>query len=240
MTYETIQTVFTSFFIKLRNVYDLLREGHFMVFWSEVYKRMYSTTLSVGLRRDITKNFERPNAKIDISVRKLRKSDAGIILEHGEFAKANPRLAEYQQNLVEANIPNCYVAVTENDEPCYMQWLIGPDQNHRLKEHFGNTFPPLKNDEALLEAAFMCPAFRGNGIMPAAMSRITEQAKEIDGVKYVSTFVDLGNIPSLKGCKRAGFYPYIVRKDSWFLFIRNITFNSLSHNIVTSFEEATN
>lgn len=239
MTYESIQSIFTLLIIKLRNFYDLLREGHFTVIWEECLKRVYSTSLSVGLRRDLTQDFDKPSARIDISVRKLQSNDTGIILEHGEFAKANPRLAEYQQNLVQANLPDCFVAVNEEDKPCYMQWLIGPDQNHRLKEHFGNSFPELDKNEALLEAAFMRPAFRGKRIMPAAMSRIAKEAKKIDGVRYVNTFVDLKNIPSLKGCKRAGFSPYILRKDRWFLFKRNITFNSLSEEIVNQYETAT-
>ncbi|MEX0721769.1 MAG: GNAT family N-acetyltransferase [Balneolaceae bacterium] len=238
MTYDSIQSILAQILIKLQNGYELLREGHYTVIWMEFLKRLYSTSLSVGLRRDISEDFENPNARIDISIRKLKNSDTRIILEHGKFAKANPRLAEYQQNLVEADLPDCYVAVTEYNEPCYMQWLIGPEHNERLSELFGNSFPQLKKDEALLEAAFMRPAFRGKRIMPAAMSRITRKAKDMEGIRYVHTFVDIQNIPSLKGCKRAGFSPYIMREDRWFLFRRKITFASLPNEVISQYKTA--
>ncbi|MEX2364726.1 MAG: GNAT family protein [Balneolaceae bacterium] len=200
---------------------------------------MYSTSLSVGLRRDISTDFKDPEAKVPISIRELRSTDTGIILQHGEFSKTNPRLADYQKNLSESNLPQCFVAVSENDDPCYMQWLIGPEHNNKLSEIFGNAFPQLEKNEALLEAAFMSPSYRGKHIMPAAMSRISKQARNLEGISYVNTFVDIQNIPSLKGCKRAGFSPYLLRKDHWFLFRREISFSQLPKDILARYEAVT-
>lgn len=236
MTYESL---ISSLSIKFRNFFELLFSGHFSVIWRELLKRFYSTSISLGLRRDIQQDFKKPDARIRIKIRKLRDSDTNIILEHGSFAKENPRLAEYQLNLVNLEIPQCYVAVNDEDEPCYMQWLISSEQNDKLQVIFGDTFPPLNEDEALLEAAFMRPAFRGKQIMPAAMSRIAEKANEINGVKYVNTYVDIENIPSLKGCKRAGFSPFLLRNDKWRFFMRYVTFEPLPEQIKKQYEEVT-
>lgn len=225
--------------VKLRNGVDLLKRGHFSLFWNEVAKRSYSTTLSFGLSRNLHTSFVNPNAKISIKIREFKNEDIEYLFDHGAYFLENPRQAEYQLKLVNAKLPTCYVAVNENDEACYMQWLIGPGQNHRLRELFGDTFPQLRPDEALLEAAFMSTSSRGLRIMPAAMSRIAVKAKQMPGVKTVTTYVDIENIPSLKGCKRAGFSPFLLRKDEWLFFNRYISFSPLPADIMQRYHEVT-
>ena len=53
-------------------------------------------------------------------------------------------------------------------------------------------------------------AYRGRHIMPAAMARIAEKATAL-GARRVITFVADDNVPSLKGCARAGFAPVSAR-----------------------------
>lgn len=236
MTYESL---LSTLLIKTRTFIDLIRSGHYSIIWAELRKRCFSTSISLGLRRELAVDFNDPEARIPIKVRKLKESDTEILLEHGKFAQENPRLAEYQLNLVQSQIPDCYVAVNEDDTPCYMQWLIGSKYNERLLAIFGDTFPPLKSNEALLEAAFMSPSFRGKRIMPAAMSRIAKKAENIEGVQFVNTYVDIQNIPSLKGCKRAGFSPFLLRKDRWRFFRRFVSFEPLPEHVLKQYEEVT-
>ena len=73
--------------------------------------------------------------------------------------------------------------------------------------------------------------------MPAAMARIAERGKDI-GARYVMTFVAESNTPSLKGCKRAGFYLYMMRREKWFLFRRKLTFTKLPENTPYPFDVA--
>ena len=101
-----------------------------------------------------------------------------------------------------------------NGAPCYFQWLLGHRQNGFLQSHFPkNWFPVLQPDEALLENAYTPVAYRGKGIMSEAMAIIAEQGHEV-GARYTITFVEEGNIPSLKGCANAGFSTYIVRTEN--------------------------
>ena len=41
------------------------------------------------------------------------------------------------------------------------------------------------------------------------MAQIAERGTDL-GARWVITFVTVDNIPSLKGCQRAGFVPYLL------------------------------
>jgi RimJ/RimL family protein N-acetyltransferase len=95
-----------------------------------------------------------------------------------------------------------------------------------LRAYFKGIFPRLAPDEALLEGAYTPAQYRGLGIMPAAMARIAEHGVAI-GARWVVTFVSDDNIPSLKGCDRAGFSPFVRRVERWKGLRRTLTFTFL-------------
>jgi RimJ/RimL family protein N-acetyltransferase len=68
----------------------------------------------------------------------------------------------------------------------------------------------LRDSEALLENAFTPAAFRGQGIMSAAMAQIATQASQM-GARWVLTVVSELNLGSIRGCIRAGFRPHLLR-----------------------------
>jgi GNAT superfamily N-acetyltransferase len=129
--------------------------------------------------------------------------------------------------LIRAGLPTPYVAVTGNDQPCYVQWLIGSSDDETVHRLFGNRFPVLRSDEMLLEGAFTLEEWRGKGIMAAAMAQIAEKAIP-HAARYVVTLVNDDNIPSLKGCKKAGFAPYLARTDHWRHFHFEASFGPLT------------
>jgi len=107
-----------------------------------------------------------------------------------------------------------------------MQWVIPAADNDRLRGFFGNLYPVLGRDEALLEGAYTPEAYRGKGIMGAAMAQVAERASEV-GARWVITFVDEQNAASFKGCVRAGFTPYLKRHEKFRLFYRKVMFSAL-------------
>lgn len=201
-------------------IFELVKKGEIKFIFDGIAKRIISKNEVFGLKRDLNLVFENPDALIDITLRPFRDEDQAYF-----------SLDLQNEGLVEKEIPNCYVATDNEDTPCYRQWLMGPKQNGKIKEFWGNAFPVLKEDEALLESAFTTPAFRGKRIMPAAMARIAEKGKDL-GVRWVITFVGIDNIPSLKGCQRSGFYPYILRKEKWLIFKKTITFESIPKEVM--------
>lgn len=169
-----------------------------------------------GLRRTFDQRIDPPRAKIPLVVRPFASGDEAALFGH-RLAGTDPADTEeirYRMEHLEADIPTPYVAVDETTgTPCYIQWLMGPAQNDKIQAKLWG-FPRLAENEALLENAYIPPAYRGQRIMPEAMYLIAEKARDI-GASYALTFVTGDNMASLKGCKRAGFEIYMVheRKD---------------------------
>jgi hypothetical protein len=179
------------------------------------------------LRRDLTVPFTPPAAKIPLIVRPLSPADdlSSLDPEPGISSdEAFWRLT--QRRLLRSGLQTCYVAVAPDGKPCYMQWVVGASENDRLKEVAGNLYPLLQPDEALLEGAFTPEAYRGLGIMGAAMALVAQRAAD-HGARWVITFVDEHNSASFKGCVRAGFSAYLRRRERFRLFHRSVSFEPI-------------
>jgi RimJ/RimL family protein N-acetyltransferase len=176
--------------------------------------------ISYGLRRDLEVAHEAPAAKIPVVVRELQDGDIPALFHDAPELLTRKERLEIANRLahIAEQIPRCFVAIDERENrPCYVQWLMTAQHNEQIQRFFRGRFPLLKNNEALLENAYTPVRYRGQGIMSAAMSQIAERAIELGG-RYVITFVLQDNAASLKGCARAGFFPYTVRRDSHLLF----------------------
>lgn len=185
----------------------------------EVKRRLYSIERSVCLRRDLDASFDSPRAAVPLSIAPLNEKHVEKLFDLGLQNRNLPAFKDVinRLNLYHAHIGTCYAAIDETGDPCYMQWLIGPRENQKLKELYHDGILQLRADEMLLEGAFTRAAFRGKGIMAEAMSHIAENGKSA-GARWVITFVKEDNIPSLKGCKKAGFEPYMFKYTQWRFF----------------------
>ncbi len=210
----------THFPHQLDRALYLAREGRYAEIGKRLASRLYEEWFSYGLRRDLSIALEVPKARIPISIREIRDTDIPHL-----FPETTAHLPQDEQREIEArrahlsrNIPTCYVAIdSRNERPCFAQWLMGPQQNEEIQRFFNGRFPLLQPDEALLENAYTPLEYRGKGIMPTAMAMIAERAIDT-GCRYVLTFVARENIPSLKGCTKAGFSPHLLRHDIRILF----------------------
>ena len=201
-----------AFLRRVRGIVRLVMRGELGAVASRVRAALWSDSVSVRLERDLTMPFEAPESTIPIRIRPMEDSDLSTLLDFraDDVSSAERVDRERRARLVDAHLPTAYVAVTEEDAPCYVQWLVGAAQNDRIQQIWNGEFPMLAPEEALLEGAFTPEAFRGRRIMPAAMARIAEAATEL-GARRVITFVTEDNVPSLKGCGRAGFVPASAR-----------------------------
>ncbi len=198
-------------------------------------KQLYSEDTWFGMRRNLEEVFQKPKAKIDIAVRLIEQRDLSYLLSTDGMTAEEAKVVGWQRKLLNANFQNCYVAVTNDDTPCYMQWLIGPAENKNILKSFRGLFPKLKEHEALLEGAYMHPSYRGLGVMPDAMYQISEKAKDI-GASETITFVQIDNTASLKGCKSCGYYPYTLLKRKWFLYKRDVYLQAIPDNTMAEYE----
>ncbi len=201
---------------------DLLKQ-----LYRSAAQRMKSDQIAYGLKRDLDVAHDAPEALIPLTIRRIRDEDVPAVLDAAESMTLEEKWDRDQRlRLLKAGAGECFVAVTDDDVPCYTQWLFSSKDNDFLHSHFNGTFPPLDADTALLEGAYTPTAFRGQRIMSAAMSLIAEHARDVDA-RYVTTFVGVDNTASLKGCARAGFAVYLERRFSWRLGRPSVAFQPI-------------
>ena len=205
-----------------RTIPTMIANGGFKAVLEVGRSRLYSNRTDLLLRRDLTIPFKAPTAKIPIQLRELQSSDISTI------GKVVPeRLPS-----MKAGLRTCYLAVTERDEICYMQWLIASAQNHLRPNSVGLILQP---NEVMLEWAYTFEKFRGLGIMAAAMALISERGA-LAGAHWALTLVEESNIASLKGCRNAGFRPYKIRQEHWRVLRLKQDYKLLPSNTAYSFE----
>ena len=213
---------------QLRKLVNAIRSGDFSALFYVLWRRLWFESWHYGLARDLDVPFSAPQAAIPLEIRVVRETDMPKLLSPSESEGPDRELVRmHRLDFARAGIGTCYVAATEGDEPSYMQWLMLSAENDAVARYFKGIFPTLAADEALLEYAYTRRDFRGKGVMPAAMARIAEKAKD-HGARRVITFVGRENIAALKGCQRAGFVPYCMRVDRWRLLRRRVTFSVLA------------
>jgi hypothetical protein len=140
--------------------------------------------------------------------------------------------------LILEKIPTCYVAVTKDGQLVYMNWAVLSTDWKRFSPYFaGSLHRELASDECVFEFAYTFEAFRGLGVMGAALAEIIGQlVKEHPQLKWGYTYVLDDNVASLKGCRNAGFRPYMERKEHWRAMNMRQEFFALNSRSRFSFE----
>jgi hypothetical protein len=162
-------------------------KGEWSAVAGEVRRRIYSDDLSYVLRRNLAVPIEIPRAKIPLTIRTLRAEDLTSLFPESSKALGTEEAkdAAWRQYLLQSQIQTCYIAANENDLACYMQWLIGKEENAKIQQ-VEKGFAALLEGEMLLEGAFTAHYARGQGIMGEAMARIADEGKKY-GCRYVYT-----------------------------------------------------
>ena len=202
-------------------VVRVLRRGEFGRIRRGLRGRIDSERRLYGLYRDLEAPFDVPDPKVPLHIRPLRDEDAPLLLEEpsGETARSDPAHVQARLDL-DAGFRDGYVAVTRNDQPCYVQWLIQPRDNGRMPEIKDGPFAELPPDTVMLHGAYTPPRFRRLPIMPAAMAIIAGQGRKL-GFRWVVTWVGDDNRSMLRGCRLLGFQPYALHTTRWRKFRRN-------------------
>ncbi|MCK7590486.1 hypothetical protein M0G43_07880 [Subsaxibacter sp. CAU 1640] len=177
--------------------------------------------------RNLNKEFSPLKARIELEIR---------LFEDADLNEMNEKFRHI--GFIKQNIPHCYTGVTVDNIPCFRTWFMKSEQNEQIQNYFGDLFPLLKEDEALIEGVFTNPKFRGQKIMPYVIDKISKQ-EHFNGINKVMAFVKISNVPSLKGFRQAGFSPFIIRHEKWRFFKRTIIFEPLNEIFKTEYEQKT-
>lgn len=229
--------VMSAIILKSKILFSLLLQGQVVVVLKEIRRRFYSDEIFYWLRRDLRESFKQPDTGIALRLRPLRNEDIPKLLDsntkYGDYQQIRDRIERVL--FLKSGISTCYVAVTQHDDqPCFMQWLIGPEENKNLHAYFKGSILSLAEDEVLLEFVLIPEKFRGRKIMPFAMSLVAEEGKR-HGARWGITYVPDNNIPSLRGCLSAGFVPFLVKKVKRRFFVRQVTYKPFNEEFANTF-----
>jgi len=194
-----------SILAKLRIIASIVREGDPYELIKHIANHIYSSEQCYVLRRDLSQPLTpRPTAKIPITVRRLEPRDMPQIIAE--------RPTGLLLGVIRSRLRQCYVALTKDGEVCYLQWIIPPEERARLRRIRFRDMYAFDDDTVMLEFAYTFKRFRGLGIMGAALADIAEENRK---ARWAVTYVDRENVASLRGCRSAGFFPYMLRLDKW-------------------------
>ncbi len=212
---------------KISFALNLIKKGEFKSVLKGIAYKIYSEKVSFVLKRDSNLDHKITRSFVKFTFRLYKESDAEFFIEDQE------NIALIKQ------LPKCYVAVTEENIPCLRIWLLDSSQNEKIKEFWGDSYPQLKDDEVLTESVFTTPKYRGLGLMPAAMTLLAEKAKEEEGARHTITVTPKTNINSIRATSFAGFAPYAIRKENYFLFNKSVSFEDIPNNLMDYYNEIT-
>ena len=211
---------------KIAYLFRLLRQGELKFLWSGITKRIYSENLAYGLKRDLNVEIPTPPSLLKLSFREYRPEDAPY------FELDNSNLG-----IIDLQIQHCFVA-TKDGDPVYRVWLMPSSQNEKIKEFWGDSFPPLKTNQVLVENSYTVPKYRGFGIMPYAMKLIAEKGIDF-GADTAIIYTAIDHLVSLRAGDYAGYHPFNLRKEKWFLFKRTSSFGDIPEELMAHYKKVT-
>ena len=216
-----------------RKGFGLLRAGEWRLVLNGLRHLLYSDFYTYELCRDVTVPMDVPKPAIVRTIRPIERSDVHAFTE---IDPTREQIGGIWRRMLASDIQTCYVAVTKEGAPCYMQYLILPSENDKVQGVLEGTLPRLAEDEALLEASLTLEEYRGQGIMPFVMDDLAQKARK-EGARWLLTFVSIRNVPALKGCRRSGFVPNMLVHRRFRLFKRRITYTPLLKGTRYPFED---
>jgi GNAT superfamily N-acetyltransferase len=221
----------------IRKALWLLRKGHLRPLLRRLRRSLWYDGVAFGLAYDprVTVTARLPRMPLD--VRPIRSDEAAVFtaLPPGGTPRVEALIRASARHLLESGLTTCYVGVTE-EGPVYMQFLVTADQNKRLAEVYGGLFPPLADDEGLLEFAFTLQQHRARPVMPTMLLRLIEIARE-QGLRRVVMYVHADSPSLIRFYLRVGFVPFAVRVERWRLLRRQLEFRPLAPDAIGGLAE---
>jgi RimJ/RimL family protein N-acetyltransferase len=137
----------------------------------------------------------------------------------------------------EAGFPT--VARTPDGDFVGVTFLFGPQHRESLERVSPGLYPRAWPDQWWTENSYILPAYRGRRVIPSLLQRSAGRIPSLGG-RMGRAIVSTANVPSLRGCRRAGFRPDgLMRVDRLRFGRRSYTFLPASQEIRRRWEEAT-
>lgn len=224
----------------LRKAVWLLWKGHYRPFLRRVRRGLWYDGVALGLAYHPEVPVTARIPRTPVEVRPIRSDEEAIFtsLPPSGTPRVEALTRANARHLLESGLTTCYVGVTE-EGPVYMQFLVTADQNERLADVYGGLFPPLADDEGLLEFAYSLQEHRARPVMPTVLLRLIEIARD-QGLRRVVMYVHADSPSLIKFYLRVGFVPYAVRVERCRLLHRRLEFRPLAPGAVEDLPERGN
>ena len=194
-----------------------------------------SETVSYGFRHEFTQTYGTPSpSEVPLYIVPLDDSIAPKVFDVDGLNDRNRALLERRRAIWEAGFEGGHVAVTDDGDPAYLQWLIPPHQNDKVRDYWGPLFPDLNGDTALVEGAWVPPAYRKRNVMSQALGMISEVVGKTsdEDVRYAIAFVQSDNRGAMVGTMGAGYELFLTRTERWRVGRRSVDFEATAHDAV--------
>ncbi len=211
---------------RARLAIGLLLKGDWEALFGAFARRLWSTDKDAGLCLYLDRVVPQDASHLGLRLREFQPSDLDTV-----FSTTGPHLdrigkewrALRRSRELKAGIPTCYIAETKEGLPCYVEWVFTHRENAAMKRLYGDEFPPLSPDEAMVERVYTLEGFRGKGVMGEVLRQTVDRLKA-QGCRKLITFVSPANKAAMKAFQKAGFVPYLRRTERWRCFIRVYSF----------------
>ena len=169
--------------------------------------QLFSRTIFVGLAKDLVSREPGVQSDIKYSLRLATQEDFKDILEHldGEDCDSIYELLG-RKLFYDRGFHNCYLAEAGAGNICHIAWLLRPEHNSMIRNHYSR-LAQIKADEVMLENSFTFNQYRGKKVMASVAQDLADLARS-QGFKRIICYVNKDNQPSMKSLARVGFGPF--------------------------------
>ncbi|MFV2064778.1 MAG: hypothetical protein ACC726_14895 [Chloroflexota bacterium] len=189
-------------------------------------KVIYSETIGIVSRRDLTDASGPRASRIDCETRTASQQDVDALLSFDRdhvLSSDEESQRRLQRRLVaRLGVENCYVADRGDMGPCFMIYLFCPEDNEMIQAKFPGLYPVLAPDEALVEFLYVAPRARRFWFATECLILVTEEARR-RGARSVITITGTDNRGASMVLRFAGFRAESVRRSKYRFFRRTIT-----------------
>lgn len=208
---------------RARRLLRMLRDGEFGPAARTVRKVMWSTAEEYGLRGELPLPEPPEAGQFRLEVRPVEPTDVERLV--GDEASSSSLHSWRLRRLVDAGVPGGWVAVDGDGRPCFVLWVIGPENNERLRREIGPTFRPLGPGEVLLASGFTPSPHRGVRMGEAAGKKILDIA--CPEARWAWAYTSTTNRAALISLVRAGFTPVVRMRSKWRFLRQTVDFEPL-------------
>ena len=190
----------------------------------EIVRRIYSNEIFYCLHFDLSQNVIIPELPVALTIKKLQMDDFFKIIHLNKGTTSDELKGHIERTkLFYSEIPTCYAAYSDDVNPCAFCWLIRYYENDKIKKYFKGNILDLKSDEVLCEYIYIHHNYRSLDLMAYLTYKLFEIAAQ-NGAKRAIAYVKDSNKRSLKGCKRIGWKPFLIKEVKFRFFKRLVSY----------------